>query len=191
MTPEEVIALFRETGALLEGHFLYTSGRHGAQFLQASRVLQHPGHATRLCSSLAGQFADDAIDLVVGPAVGGIILAYETARHLECRAGFTEKGGPEGMALKRGLALRSGTRVLVVEDIITTGGSVKKTVEHLRRRGAEVVGVSALIDRSGGEATFDCRYAPLARLTMESWEPEDCPLCARATALIDPDELSG
>ena len=188
MNPNDVIAAFKETGALLEGHFIYASGRHGRQFLQAARVLQYPEHTEKLCKALAAQFADEQIDLVVGPATGGIILAYETARHLGCRAAFTEKDGA-GMAMKRGFTLKSGTRVLVVEDIITTGGSVKKSIAHLELRGAKVAGVGVLIDRSGGEAAFDCPFKPLAALNMESWAPEDCPLCAAGEPLVDPDDI--
>jgi orotate phosphoribosyltransferase len=129
------------------------------------------------------------IQLVAGPATGGIILAYETARRLGCRAVFTEKGASGGMALKRGFRLDRGTRVLVVEDVVTTGGSVHKTLEHLRERGARIAGVSVLIDRSGGEAAFDCPYRPLAALTMESWDAKTCALCAAGEPLADPDDL--
>ena len=189
MTPERAIDIFRQTGALLDGHFLYTSGRHGRQFLQAARVLQYPDHAEALCKAMAESAQHDRVDLVVGPATGGIILAYETARHLRCRAAFTEKDGAGGMALKRGFALKPGTRVLVVEDIITTGGSVQKTIEHLAARGAEVVAVSVLIDRSGGLARFPCPFRPLATLTLENWPAEGCALCATGQPLIEPDDL--
>lgn len=189
MNAENVIRIFRETGALLEGHFLYTSGRHGRQFLQASRALQYPQHTETLCRAMAERYRDEGIALVVGPATGGIVLAYETARHLGCRAGFTEKDAAEGMALKRGFALAPGARVLLVEDIITTGGSVKKSIAHLRKRGAKVAGVAVLIDRSAGEARFDCRFEALACLAMESWAPEACPICAQGVALVDPDDL--
>ena len=190
MSSDLVLDAFRATGALLDGHFLYTSGRHGRQFLQAARVLQYPGHTETLCKALASRFADDKVELVVGPATGGIILAYETARHLACRAAFTEKEDG-GMALKRGFSLKTGTRVLVVEDIITTGGSVKKSIDHLRHRGAEIVGVGVLIDRSGGEARFDCRYDSLANITMQSWPPEKCELCEQGEPLVEPDDLLG
>ena len=190
MTGEAVIQTFREAGALLEGHWTYASGRHGRQFLQAARVLQFPDHTERLCIAMADRFAEAKVDLVVGPATGGIVLAYETARRLGCRAAFTEKDGAGGMALKRGFALRPGTRVLVVEDVITTGGSVHKTVAHLRGRGAEVAGVAVLIDRSAGEARFDCRFESLAALVMESWAPADCPLCREGSSPTDPDDLT-
>lgn len=189
MTPDALIDVFRQCGALLDGHFLYASGRHGRQFLQAARVLQFPQHTEAVCKAMAEHFAADQVQLVVGPATGGILLAYETARHLDCRAAFTEKDGSGGMALKRGFRLEPGTRVLVVEDVITTGGSVKKTIDHLRDRGAEVVGVAVLIDRSAGEARFDCRFVPLARLDMESWPADSCALCSQGLVLVDPDDL--
>ena len=189
MTNQEVIDVFRGTGALLEGHFVYTSGRHGRQFLQAARVMQYPRHTETLCRGMAEKFKDDRVELVVGPATGGIMLAYETARHLNCRCAYSEKDGQGGMAVKRGFALKSGTRVLVVEDIVTTGGSVKKTIEHLRARGADVVGVSVLIDRSGGEAAFDCAYRPLAELPMQSFAPDALPEDLLAIPAVEPDDL--
>lgn len=189
MKPETVIQIFREAGALLEGHFQYTSGRHGRQFLQAARVLQFPEHTAALCGGIADLFRNAGVQLVVGPATGGIVLAYETARQLHCRAAFTEREGQDGMALKRGFSLKPGTRVLVVEDIITTGGSVRKSVAHLRQRNAEVLGIAALIDRSAGEASFDCRFEPLARLDMESWPREQCPLCRQGAPPVEPDDI--
>lgn len=189
MTSDDVLNIFREAGALLEGHFVYASGRHGSQFLQAARVLQYPEHTGKLCAALAERFKDDRIGLVCGPATGGILLAYETARHLGCRAVFTEKDGEGGFALKRGFSLPAGTRTLVVEDIITTGGSVKKSIDHLRARGAEIVGVGALIDRSGGTATFDCRFDALTTLTLESFAPDAVPAALAAVPIMEPDDL--
>jgi len=189
MTEQEVLDAFRKAGALLEGHFIYASGRHGRQFLQAARVLQYPELAERLCAAMAQRFEDAHVDLVVGPATGGIILAYETARHLGCRAAFTEKEDNGAMALKRGFRLDKGERVLVVEDIATTGGSVKKSITHLRERGAEIAGVSVLIDRSAGEVAFDCPYKPLAHLDMQSWDPAACALCHAGQPITDPDDI--
>lgn len=187
--PESVIDIFKETGALLEGHFIYTSGRHGRHFLQAARVLQYPEDTERLCGAMAEAYENDHIELVVGPATGGIILAYETARHLHCRAAFTEKEADGTFAMKRGFALKPGTRTLVVEDIITTGGSVRKTLDHLRERGAEIVGIAVLIDRSGGKAEFDCRYEPLSRMDLESWDPDELPEDLKAIEPMDPDDI--
>lgn len=189
MTEAEVLATFKEVGALLEGHFVYASGRHGRQFLQAARVLQYPEHTEKLCAAMADQFRDENIELVVGPATGGIILAYETARSLGCRGVFAEKEPDGGMAVKRGFALKAGTRVLVVEDIITTGGSVLKTIQHLEGRGVNVVGVAALIDRSGGKADFSYPYRPVARLNMESWAPEEVPDELAGIPVMEPDDL--
>lgn len=191
MNSAEVIDIFRQAGALLDGHFHYASGRHGRQFLQAARVLQFPGHTEALCKALAERFQDEAPDLVVGPATGGIVLAYETARHLNCRAAFSEKDGEGGMAVKRGFKISEGMRVLVVEDIVTTGGSVRKTIDHLTERGAKVLGVGVLIDRSGGEASFPCRFEALAEINMESWPPDECPLDLQGIPLVDPDDLMG
>lgn len=188
MTSGQVLDIFRATGALLEGHFVYTSGRHGAHFIQAARVVQFPNYTERLCRAIAERWKGEPIELVVGPATGGIILAYETARHLDCRAVFTEKDG-NGMSLRRGFKLDSKTNVLVVEDVITTGGSVRKTIDHLRDRGARVAGVSVLIDRSGGEASFDCPYKPLAYLALRSYDPAECPGCAEGIPLSDPDDM--
>lgn len=189
MTEAEVIETFKKVGALLEGHFIYASGRHGNQFLQAARVLQYPEHTGKLCEAMADQFRNDNIELVVGPATGGIILAYDTARSLGVRGVFAEKEPDGSMAVKRGFAIAEGTRVLVVEDIITTGGSVLKTIQHLEGRGATIVGVAALIDRSGGKADFAYPYRPVARLTMQSWAPEEVPAELQAIPVMEPDDL--
>ncbi len=189
MNSAEVIETFRQTGALLEGHFLYASGRHGREFLQAARVLQFPEHTEKLCWAMADHFAGAEVGLVVGPATGGILLSYETARRLGCRAAFTEKDGSGGMILKRGFSLSPGTGVVVVDGVITRGGSVAKAIAHRRERGAEIAGVSVLIDRSSGEASFDCRYQPLACLSMESWVSKACPLCDKGVPLLDPDDI--
>jgi orotate phosphoribosyltransferase len=189
MTSGQVLDIFRATGALLEGHFIYTSGRHGAHFIQAARVVQFPNYTERLCKAIAEKWKTERIELVVGPATGGIILAYETARHLDCRAVFTEKEDGGRMSLRRGFKLDPKTNVLVVEDVITTGGSVQKTIDHLRERGARVAAVSVLIDRSGGEASFDCPYQPLAYLALKSYDPAQCPGCADGIPISDPDDM--
>lgn len=190
LSEKEVLKVFEDCGALLTGHFLLTSGKHSPQFMQAALVLQHPGEASRLAAALAKHFGSERLDLVVGPAVGGIILAHEVARALGVRACYSEKEG-DGMVLRRGFTVPSGTRVLVVEDVVTTGGSVRKTAAHLRERGAEVVGIGAMIDRSGGKAAFDVPFRALAMLDIETYAPADCPLCASKTPLVEPDTRRG
>jgi len=191
MTGDEVLDIFRKAGALLEGHFIYTSGRHGNKFIQAARVMQYPEHVDRLCDALADHFRSQDIQLVVGPATGGITLAYATARALGCRCAFTEKDGEGGMAVKRGIRIDAGTRVLVVEDVVTTGGSVKKTIVHLRNRGAKVIGVGVLVDRSAGEAKFDCPFHALAEITLESYAPDDPRVATLPGPAVDPDDILG
>ena len=190
LSDKEVLKVFEDCGALLTGHFLLTSGKHSPQFLQAALVLQHSGEASKLAAALAEHFSSERLDLVVGPAVGGIILAHEVARALDVRACYSEKEG-DRMVLRRGFAVPAGTRILVVEDVVTTGGSVRKTVAHLRERGAEVVGIGALIDRSGGKAEFDVPFSALARLDIDTYAPADCPLCAGKTPLVEPDTRRG
>lgn len=189
MTSDDVIKIFKDINALLEGHFIYASGRHGNRFLQAARVLQYPEHVSALCKAIADHYGPEKPDLVVGPATGGIILAYETARHLGCRGVFAEKENDGGMAVKRGFAIPEGIRTLVVEDIITTGGSVKKTINHLRERGADIIGVGALIDRSGGKAEFDCPFHALGQIQLDSWAPDEVPAELAAIPVMEPDDL--
>jgi len=191
MTGDEVLDVFRRAGALLEGHCIYTSGRHVNKFSQAARVMQYPEHVDRLCAAIADHFRGQNIQLVVGPATGGITLAYATARALGCRCAFTEKDGDGGMAVKRGIHIEPGTRVLVVEDVVTTGGSVRKTIDHLRTRGADVIGVGVLVDRSAGEAKFDCPFHALAEITLESYAPDDPRVASLPGLAVDPDDLLG
>ncbi len=181
--PEETIAAwFRETGAYLTGHFKLSSGRHSGVYLEKFAVLQHPEYLTRLCGAIAEEFAGAGVETVVGPLTGGAILAYDVARQLGVRFLFPER--VEGrMAWRRGFALRPGERVLVVEDVVTTGGSAGEVLALLAEGGAEVVGLAALVDRSGGAASFGVPYKPLWRVKAESWAPEECPLCAAGEPL--------
>jgi orotate phosphoribosyltransferase len=190
ITSDSVLRIFEERGGLLTGHFLLTSGKHSPKFLQAAQVLQYPEIASQLGSELAAHFAPEKPAIVVGPAVGGIVLAHEVARALGARACYSEKEG-DGMVLRRGFVVPAGAKVIVVEDVVTTGGSVRKTVEHLRERGANVRGIGAIVDRSGGKAQFDLAFHSLARLEIETYLPKECPLCARNVPLIEPDARRG
>lgn len=168
--------IFSETGALLKGHFKLTSGRHSNRYMQCAQVLQYPKYTEELALHLAEQFAGDNIQLVVGPAMGGIIVAYEVARQLGVTALFTERQDGR-MELRRGFAIQPGQRVLVVEDVITTGGSVQEVIDIVRQNGGEVAGVAVLVDRSGGRVDFGVKQACVLQLDIESWEAEDCPMC--------------
>jgi len=180
-----LMTLFRETGVLLDGHFLLTSGRHSPQFLQCSQLMQYPTQAALVAASLARRFVTSDIDVVVGPAMGGIILAYEVARQLGVRALFTEKHDGE-LVLRRGFRLKRNERVLVVEDAVTTGGSVRQTIQEVEAAGGRVVGVGVLVDRSGGEVSFGVPHHALLELDVPSYDPDECPLCDQGIPLVRP-----
>lgn len=184
--PDEVLAILRETGVLREGHFLLTSGLHSDRFLLLAQVLQYPEHTERLCREMAAPFQGEGVEVVVGPAVGGVLLAYEVARALGARAIFAEKAEGGGMALRRGFQLRPGERVLVVEDAISTGGSVRKVLDAIAPYQPKVVGVSALVDRSGGAVDFGVPTRAVLTMTFPAWQPEECPLCRAGVELIRP-----
>lgn len=185
MNSDQVLQLYKETGALLEGHFQLTSGMHTDQYLQSALVLQHPQHTEALGVALAERFRDAAVDLVVGPAMGGVILAHTTGRALGVRAVYTER--KEGkLIFYRGFQVRPGEKVLVVEDVVTTGGSARETAEVVQAHQGRVVGVGSLVDRSGGSVRFDVPYRSLLVLTVPSYPPADCPLCRKGIALVVP-----
>lgn len=185
MDEQAVIDTFLRCGALLEGHFLLSSGLHSPRYLQCALVLQHPDTAGTLCSALAEHFRGDDIDLVVAPALGGVIVAHEVARALGVRALFTEREGGE-MRLRRGFQIRPGERALVVEDVITTGGSTREVVQVVEGCGAAVAAVGSLIDRSGGKAELPYKRAALATLSVPTYKPEECPLCQQGTKAVKP-----
>lgn len=189
MTNDEVINLFIQHQALLNGHFIYASGKHGSQFLQFARILQYPELVEHLCAELAKFFANNKVDLVVGPATGGIILAYEVAKHLHCLSAFLEKETDGSMAMKRGFTLKQGWKVVIVEDITTTGGSIKKCMDHLHNRGAEVIGVGCIVNRNPSNISFDVPFYSLAEIQLASWQPEECPLCRRNEPITEPDNI--
>ncbi len=185
MTDREALDLYGSTGALLRGHFRLTSGLHSDVYLQSALVLQHPVHAASLGEALAARFRDDSVQTVLAPAIGGILVAHEVARALGARALFTER--EDGvMRLRRGFALAQGERCLVVEDVMTTGGSIREVVGCVEALGGVVVGVGALIDRSGGAAHFPVKRASLATVKATTWKAEDCPLCRAGSQAVKP-----
>ena len=185
LTERETLALYEKTGGLLRGHFRLTSGLHSDIYLQSALVLQHPEHAAALGAALATPFRDERVRTVLAPAIGGILVAHEVARALGARALFTER--EEGaMRLRRGFTLEAGERCLVVEDVITTGGSTREVVECVTAAGGAVVGVGSLIDRSGGAAAFPVRRVALATVAATTWKPEECPLCRAGSQAAKP-----
>ena len=174
---DQILEIFKEKEVLLSGHFRLTSGRHAAYYMQCARLLQYPDVAGPLCEQLANNFARKGVTVVVGPAIGAISLSYEVARALGVKSIFAERENGE-MTLRRGFEVTTQDKVLVVEDVITTGGSVKEVVSLMQAKGAEVVGVGVLVDRSNGKIDFGVPLASLVSLEIESFEPEHCPLCA-------------
>jgi orotate phosphoribosyltransferase len=185
MTSEEVLELYRNTGALLSGHFLLSSGLHSEKYLQSALVLQQPDMATKLCAALADNFKDRNIDVVIAPALGGVFVSHETARALGVRAIFAERVSGE-LTLRRGFTIKPGERVLVVEDVITTGKSTKETIAVVKNAGGVVIAAGSLVDRSGGKAELGVMYKSLVTLDVPTYTPERCPMCRSGSVPIKP-----
>ena len=179
MTEKEVYDLLIETGAIMEGHFKLTSGRHSQYYVEKFNVLQQPKYTEKLCQAIAEHFKDEKIETVVGPMTGGIILAHEVGKALNTRAIFTERVDGK-MTFRRGFTLHEGERVLIVEDIVTTGGSVKEVIDVVKNFGGVPVAVGLLVDRSGGKVNFgDVPNFALLHMDVETFEPENCSLCKK------------
>lgn len=190
MELNRAMAIFKETGVMLEGHFLLTSGRHSNRYMQCARLFEYPKYSELMCADLAAHFAGEKIDIVIGPALGGIIMSYEMGRQLGVRNFFAER--EEGkMTLRRGFKVTAGMRVLVVEDAVTTGGSVREVINLVKDAGGIVAGVCSIVDRSAGKVDFGCRYESVASLDVQSWEQQDCPLCREGTAAVKPGSRKG
>jgi len=185
MNEEQVISLLKDSGVIMEGHFLLTSGRHSSKFLQCSQLLQHPPNAARVGSAMAKPFLSSGVQTVIGPAMGGVILAYEVARSLGTRAIYAEKLDSR-MVLTRGFSIKPKEKVLLVEDAVATGGSVMKVLELLKDCHADIVGVSIIVDRTGGKKNFSVRTEALIKMDIESYPPENCPLCQKGISLTKP-----
>jgi orotate phosphoribosyltransferase len=185
LTKKSMNEILEKTGVLQTGHFLLTSGKHSNKYMQCAKIFQHPDISAGISKALAEKYDDYEIDIVIGPAIGGIILAYEVARQLEVRALFAERENG-AMTLRRGFEIKPGSRVLVVEDVITTGGSVKEVIELVRAVGGEVVGVASVVDRSGGKALFDVPFKSAIKIDIETYEPEECPMCKAGSEAVKP-----
>ncbi|MFW6381846.1 MAG: orotate phosphoribosyltransferase [Bacillota bacterium] len=185
LSKEEILNIFQKTGVLKEGHFLLSSGLHADKYLQCASVLKYPQYAHRIGVSIAELWADREIDVVVGPALGGILVSYIVAQSLSVRSIFTERKQGE-MKLRRNFKLDRRERVLVVEDVVTTGGSVHEALKVIEEYDVEIVGISPIVDRSGGQAGFDYDYQPLIELEVESYPAANCPLCKKGIPLTKP-----
>lgn len=185
MTEKDVLELFEKNDALLKGHFKLSSGLHSEKYLQCALVLQYPDISEKMAKALAAKFAGTEIDCVVGPALGGVTFAYEVARALGVRGIFTERD--EGkMALRRGFSIGQGEKILVVEDVVTTGLSTKEVMDVVKARGGVVVGVASIIDRSDVQPDYGVPFESLAKVKVQTYKPEECPLCKAGSTAVKP-----
>lgn len=185
----DLLTQLAETGAIRSGHFLYASGKHGDTYVEKFNLLRDPAATVAACAFFADRFRDDDIDVVVGPTTGGVILAFETARQLGVAAAYAERAsdGSSGREIRRGTTFAPGSRVLVVDDILTTGGSVRETLTALADHPVEVVAVGVLVDRSNGATSFgDVPLVAIASRKFDAWDAADCPLCAQCVPLEKP-----
>jgi len=181
---QAVLKIFSGCGAILDGHFLLSSGRHSARYLQCAQVQQYPEKLSALCAELALQWSNEKPTVVLGPAMGGIVFAYELARHVGARGLFMERT-ETGFQLRRGFSVSKKDRVLVAEDVVTTGKSVREVLTALAETGCKVVGVTSLVCRDAG-VDFGVPYKALLTLTVESYDPTACPLCREGSAPVKP-----
>lgn len=185
MQANQVLERFREAGALLKGHFVLSSGLHSEQYLQCALALQQPKEAARFGAALAHRFADQGIEAVASPAIGGLIIGYEVARHLNLPFFWTERDHGT-MTVRRGFAVPAGQRVLVIEDVVTTGGSTREAIEAIQQAGGRVVAAGSIIDRSNGRAEVGVPRISLAELDVPGFAPTECPSCAAGEPAIKP-----
>jgi orotate phosphoribosyltransferase len=185
MTRDELLNLYRQSGALLEGHFRLTSGLHSPGYLQCALVLQHPAHAEALGRAIADRVRDLRPTVVLSPALGGVVIGQEVGRALGVRAIFAERQDGK-LSLRRGFTLDASDRVLVVEDVMTTGGSTRETIEVAKAAGGQVIGTASIVDRSGGTIRFDVPFSSLLDIALPTYEPDKCPLCAQGLPVVKP-----
>lgn len=190
LQPDRVLDLFKQTGAYLQGHFRLSSGLHSSGYLQSALVLQYPKHAERLGRSLAQALSplttEEPIGSVISPALGGLIIGHEVARALGVKFLFTERDADRRMSLRRGFTIGPGEKLIVIEDVITTGGSTKEVIEVVRALGGKVIAAGSIIDRSGGAADLGVPRAALETLIVPVWDQEKCPLCANGEPVTKP-----
>ncbi|MGE0653852.1 MAG: orotate phosphoribosyltransferase [Alphaproteobacteria bacterium] len=181
----DVDALLRSTGAMLEGHFKLASGRHSGTYIEKFRIMENPVATTAMCGMIAGHYRDSGAELVVGPAMGGVILAFETARQLGVGSIYAEKDGEGGLFFDRGFKIAPEQPVIVIDDVLTTGGSVRKTLDVVEKAGGKVIGVAFLIDRTNGGVDFGVPFYACHAMSVESFPADDCPLCRQGLPLVE------
>lgn len=189
LTKEFILDIFKKTNGLLHGHFELTSGYHSNIYFQCTKVLQFPELNSLLCSMIVRKFKNEKIDLVIGPAIGGITLSYELARKLHCRSIFAErvtKNSKKTMTLRRGFEILKNERVLVVEDVVTTGGSIKEVMKLIQKQKGNVVGVAAIADRTNGKIKIHPNQYFIIEIEAEKYDPDDCPLCKKKVPIDIP-----
>lgn len=185
MDEKEALEILLSIGAVLRGHFLLSSGMHSDTYIQCAKLFQYPRYSERFSKELAKRFESVPVDVVVGPAIGGIVLAYELARQLNARGIFTERVQGQ-MKLRRGFEIKKGEKALVVEDVVTTGGSAKEVIEVVREAGGVVVGIGSIVDRSNGSVDFGLEFESLLKINAAVYEPEHCPLCQKGLHAVKP-----
>ncbi|MDD5190896.1 MAG: orotate phosphoribosyltransferase [Dehalococcoidales bacterium] len=183
MNPEE---MFRKSGAILEGHFILTSGLHSPVYWEKFKVMQYPEYVQQLCGMIAKHFGKEKLQLVAGPTTAGIILAFETARQLGIRAVYAEKAEGKTFTFKRGALISPGDRILVVDDILTTGGSIREVITSIKERGGIVAGVAVLVDRTDKPLDFGAPLFSCLKTNAVTYTPDKCPLCAAKIPLVKP-----
>jgi orotate phosphoribosyltransferase len=188
-----ILEMLRASGALKEGHFVLSSGRHSDRYIEKFDLLRQPRATSEACRLIVECFRDQEIDVVVGPTTGGVILAFEVARQLDVVAAYAERSTNSETAreFRRGTAFPSSSRVLVIDDILTTGGALRETLDALAAHPVDVVGVAVLVDRSGGGVEIGVPYVALARMDIETWDAAECPLCGREEPLVKPGTTPG
>jgi orotate phosphoribosyltransferase len=191
--PGSILETLRASGALKEGHFVLSSGRHSDEYIEKFDLLRKPGATSDVCRVIARRFQDEDVDVVVGPTTGGVIIAFEVARQLGVAAAYAERStnSDAGREFRRGTTFSPGTRVLVVDDILTTGGSLRETLAALSSHPVEVAAVAVLVDRSGGAADLGMPYVALATMDIATWDVRDCPLCSRGEPVSTPGTTPG
>lgn len=185
MTKEEILQDLKNTNALLEGHFLLSSGLHSDRYFQCALLLQRPKIAEKYGKAIAELYKSENITCVIGPALGGVTIAYEVGRALGVRAIFSERVNGE-MKIRRGFSVTPDDKVLIVEDVITTGGSVKEVYNLLKDQNINVAGIASIVDRSGGKAEFEVPYKSLLTINVNTYQPKSCPLCKEGTSAVKP-----